>query len=270
MFSFRKLVVLALVAALAVSSLSFVTAQKRLSCAVCESFVDEVNTCISSTRETHTVQARFRIDEKKHIPFKRSEYRLQQIFDEEAPDRVVNNWGLFNRQIERESQEKRQAELEARTVNATEEERAKEEEYEELRSASLRESREEFEKQSISHSLQLEVLYKLAHGAESDEKLKSEVKSTLEELLEDHTDEAIMLFHKDVANLKHKLCVDVMEACKKVKPKKKKPAKKTVKKTSTTTNTTTTTTTTTTTSSTSEQPTTSSDPAPTEPVKQEL
>jgi len=53
----------------------------RLQCATCKTFVDEVHRGILETKETHTVQVRFRIDEKIHIPYSRSEYRLLEIMD---------------------------------------------------------------------------------------------------------------------------------------------------------------------------------------------
>jgi hypothetical protein len=58
-----------------------------LSFAVCKTTIDEVEQSIATTTETHTVQVRFRIDEKKRIPYARSEYRLMQILEEETRDR---------------------------------------------------------------------------------------------------------------------------------------------------------------------------------------
>jgi len=65
----------------------------RLQCATCKTFVDEVHRGILETKETHTVQVRFRIDEKIHIPYARSEYRLLEIMDSLC-DGAMKDYGV--------------------------------------------------------------------------------------------------------------------------------------------------------------------------------
>jgi len=57
--------------------------RKDLYCGVCLAVVDEVETEIANTKESHTVQVRFRVDEKKRIPYARTEYRIIEIIENE-------------------------------------------------------------------------------------------------------------------------------------------------------------------------------------------
>lgn len=57
--------------------------------------------------------------------------------------------------------------------------------------------------------------------------IRAEIKTTVRDFLEDYLDEAVLLFHKDVPELKQRLCVEITEACKpKRKPARKQPAPK--------------------------------------------
>jgi len=56
--------------------------------------------------------------------------------------------------------------------------------------------------------------------------LQSEVESAFNELIEEYLDEALLMFHRDVTDIKSKLCVEVSEACKPTKRKKKKQGRK--------------------------------------------
>lgn len=49
--------------------------------AACRAIVDEVHQGIDDTVEKHTVQVRFRVDEKIRIPYARTEYRLIEILE---------------------------------------------------------------------------------------------------------------------------------------------------------------------------------------------
>ena len=60
-------------------------AAKALYCALCEAVVDEVDAAIALTASSHghTVQTKWRIDEKRHIPYARTEHRLMEIIEDE-------------------------------------------------------------------------------------------------------------------------------------------------------------------------------------------
>jgi len=59
---------------------------KALYCALCEVVVDEVNAAIDRTADEHGhfVQTKWRIDEKRRIPFARTEHRVMEIIEQEV------------------------------------------------------------------------------------------------------------------------------------------------------------------------------------------
>jgi hypothetical protein len=69
----------------------------EIRCAVCEVLVDEMDLAILETdkKQAHTVQTRWRVDEKRRIPYSRTEYRLMEILEEELEGKY-NNYGIYN------------------------------------------------------------------------------------------------------------------------------------------------------------------------------
>ena len=61
-----------------------------------------------------------------------------------------------------------------------------------------------------------------AHGlhVESSSRVSSEIRSAVSDFLEEHLDATVLLFHRDEADIKRKLCVDLAAAC---KPNQRKP-----------------------------------------------
>ncbi len=59
---------------------------RNLYCGVCNALISEIASGIAATTETHMVQTRWRIDEKKRIPYARSEARLIEILEDVVPD----------------------------------------------------------------------------------------------------------------------------------------------------------------------------------------
>lgn len=58
--------------------------------------MDEVEEGIENTAEKHTVQVRFRLDEKVRIPYARTEYRLIEILESVCPNvEVLAQKGWF-------------------------------------------------------------------------------------------------------------------------------------------------------------------------------
>lgn len=64
-----------------------------------------------------------------------------------------------------------------------------------------------------------------AHGlhVETSSRVSSEIRSAVSDFLEEHLDAAVLLFHRDEADIKRKLCVDLSAAC---KPNQRKPKTK--------------------------------------------
>jgi len=55
--------------------------KKELSCGTCRLVLADLLTGIESTNETYSIQTRFRIDEKKRVPYSRSEYNINEILE---------------------------------------------------------------------------------------------------------------------------------------------------------------------------------------------
>jgi len=70
--------------------------RKDLLCPVCVVLVDETIAGINRTEETHSVQTKWRIDEKKNalkIPYAYSEYRLMEIIEKDV-ERSLKDYAL--------------------------------------------------------------------------------------------------------------------------------------------------------------------------------
>jgi len=65
----------------------------QLFCGVCEVMINEVERSIADTRENYEVQTRFRVDEKKRIPYARTEFRIMEILENDISDRF-NDYGV--------------------------------------------------------------------------------------------------------------------------------------------------------------------------------
>ena len=80
-----KAAVLAAAALLAASSPPGVAEAARappaVQCSVCKHVVSAIEQGIADTKETHTVQVAFRMDEKVRVPYARSEYRLYEVVE---------------------------------------------------------------------------------------------------------------------------------------------------------------------------------------------
>ena len=73
------------------------SSSKALYCALCEVVVDEVEAAIARTAEehAHTVQTKWRIDEKRHIPYARTEHRVMEILEDELQP-ALQRYGAAN------------------------------------------------------------------------------------------------------------------------------------------------------------------------------
>merc|ERR1719189_869575 len=59
-----------------------------IACSVCEVVVHLIDEGINATTETHTIQTRFRIDTKKRTPYRRTEFRILEVIDNDVPDKM--------------------------------------------------------------------------------------------------------------------------------------------------------------------------------------
>jgi len=295
----------------------------RLACGVCEALVDEVNAAIDSTTQTHSVQTRFRIDEKKRVPFARTEYNLLEIMEGDKFPKRFEKYGIVKPHTKTSKHMKRAWDLKgegkeiepivgekvrrpvkkpqppkpatpaaaapatdaapaadaAATVAAAVNEAATastdaavppatdaaatdaaaaapaadaaapasdaapaadagaaaaaaaaaEADLPELPPLpfdpfrpsgdlplSLKNNHVYLALSSLQSSTGLRI--------ESGKRIASEIKDQVSEFLEEYLDEAMLMFHRDVPDLKQKLCVEVTEACVAPKRKAKKPA----------------------------------------------
>jgi len=65
-----------------------VKAREELFCGVCEILVYHVEEGIELTKENHTVQTAFRMDGKKRTPYKRTEFRILEVIDNDVPGKL--------------------------------------------------------------------------------------------------------------------------------------------------------------------------------------
>jgi hypothetical protein len=252
----------------ALSCLAGMATAGRLACGVCEALVDEVNLSILTSEKTHTVQTRFRVDEKKRVPYSRTEHHLLEIMEaDDFPKRfekygVVKPWTKTAKHMKRayslaaegkeieaivpQPKKKRappapaaeaatdpaasaSAEGDAAAAapaDSTPSDPAKAAETEEVLPVyvpfkpsgalplSLRNNHFHLVEHTVTTTTGLNV--------ERSATLTREIKDDLDAFLEEYLDEAMLMFHRDVPDLKEKLCVEITEAC---VPKKKKSKK---------------------------------------------
>ena len=162
---------------------------RGLYCALCEVVVDEVEAAVERTSSSHghTVQTAWRIDEKRRIPYARTEHRLMEILEDELPQ-ALPLYGACNHTD-------RQRLIRRRTA-------------EQLPTSALLPSA------AADAEAEGGLEYSPAFFSQSAA-LLSRLRSLYERLLESHLEDAILLFHKEEPDIRHKLCVTKARACKK-------------------------------------------------------
>ncbi len=75
---------------------------REVSCGVCAALVQEVQRGVDETAETHTVQVRFRVDEKIRVPYARTEARLLEIFENLCRDSLAKRYVLGEEPVSNE------------------------------------------------------------------------------------------------------------------------------------------------------------------------
>lgn len=86
---------LALAALLALLQATLAPASaSSLACGVCEAIVDEVEKGILATPSQHLVQTRFRVDEKRRVPYARTEHNLLEILESSSFTRKFDAYGV--------------------------------------------------------------------------------------------------------------------------------------------------------------------------------
>ena len=70
---------------------------RELYCALCEAVMDEMESAIAriEAQHSHTVQTAWRIDEKKRIPYARTESVLLQLLEDDVPP-LLRHYGVTN------------------------------------------------------------------------------------------------------------------------------------------------------------------------------
>ena len=258
---------------------------------LCPCACAQVNQSILETTLTHSVQTRFRVDEKKRIPYARTEHNLFDILESDSLHQrfrkygVVKPWTKTAKEMKRGYEQQGAANADATQAAANGGDAAattaKEGEAAATTQATpaepqVAESAEpaapvsatttdpaaatdaaaaavdgsapasdsaatpaaaapSFTPFRPTGSLPLALQFNHPHlalsslkslhnlvGIDSSAGIHAEIKATLESFLEEYLDEALMMFHKDVPQLKQKLCVEITEACKPARPRTKK------------------------------------------------
>jgi hypothetical protein len=211
-----------------------------------------VNAGIAATTITHQVQTRFRVDEKKKIPYARTEHNLLEIIEAKdfakkfdqyaivkprspAAASIKQAYGLAatagatGELSQQQQQQQPQASSEetpaadASTAATTEADASGDAAAEPVVSAPA--PPREFVApagqplpQSLAnhhvHLVHLDHTRGTALSVEHNSRVSSRIRAAVANFLEDNLDETVLLFHKDVPDIKTKLCVDVTEVCK--------------------------------------------------------
>jgi hypothetical protein len=162
----------------------FSYSRTELGCGVCQSLVDEMNVAIEATAETFVVQTRWRIDEKKKIPYARTEHRLLEILETELAS-ALNKYGV--------QPQPTRLHHAANDNDGT--------------------------SSAASAAIQFPFLKLVKTAGVSDQDVKSgkdvttDIQSTYEHLVEEYLEEIMLLFHRDENDIKQKLCIDLTQSC---------------------------------------------------------
>jgi len=191
-FLFSVVVVLLLSAVVGVDSSDL--PDKSLYCAVCELLVDEMEAGIERTTNQFTVQTKWRIDEKKRIPYARTEHRLLEILEEEIHP-LLRFYGSSNQTGRIRLIRKEEAAKKTEINNQTNDHQ---------------QSLDSSSSTSSSDSLQ---------SPPSDFSYSASITQSIialyDKLLDSWLEEIILLFHREEAEIKTKLCIKTVRACKK-------------------------------------------------------
>jgi len=147
---------------------TFTTAfSQRYACGVCETLVDETNEHIAALdlEKNHLVQTKWRIDEKRKIPFSRTEASILEILEEKLPSKITQ-YGVQD---------------DLWTTNG--------------------------------HVKILHYSQSISEGFVNTTKLTDTLKKTYEHMREEHLEEITLAFHKNIDDIKTKLCVDIIGVC---------------------------------------------------------
>jgi hypothetical protein len=204
---------------------------------------------IAATTITHQVQTRFRVDEKKKIPYARTEHNLLEIIEAKdfakkfdqyaivkprsaAAASIKQAYGLaatagatdeHSQQQQQQPSSEETPASEPDTAATTETDASGDAAAEPVVSAPV--PPREFVApagqplpQSLAnhhvHLVHLDHTRGTALSVEHNSRVSSRIRAAVANFLEDNLDETVLLFHKDVPDIKTKLCVDVTEVCK--------------------------------------------------------
>jgi len=171
---------------------------RELKCSLCEVIVDEVEAGIVRTSNKHNVQSRFRIEEKKYIPYARTEYRILEILEDEIPNHLAG-YGIVRGskwRVAKPTPPPASTTIPPPPPPSTEEGESS-----------------GTEDASAAASTSTTTPAPPQPDVEVSEKNTKKLKAVYEELLFGHTDEITLLFHRDEENIKRKMCIDLIKAC---------------------------------------------------------
>jgi len=266
--SLRALPMLLLAALLALLQAPAAADASRLQCGVCEAIVDEVNAGIAATSLKHSVQTRFRVDEKKRIPYARTEHNLIEIIESKSFVKRFDKYAVVKpntksasamrqayadaaagivpqpepEEVEPVATEAAAAEpaavttepaaaaatgdAEAATTPAAADAAGDAAATPAAAAAPAKPAKKvAFWPPAGSSVLPLALEHGHAHLVpadsvrsttilfESGTDVQDEIKDSVNEFVEQHIDEVVLLFHRDTPNIKHKLCTEITESC---------------------------------------------------------
>jgi len=204
----------------------------ELFCGVCEVMVAEVEAGIAATTEKHEVQTRFRVDEKKRMPYARTEYRIMEILENDIatkfsdygvlPDRGVHGHQVLAKKSSAAvstpasttndtvaspstpSPSTPSTETVPSTDSSTPPTSA---------SASTTESATTGATADVSTSTPTSGESKPSHKLRHSKRLSAEMKRVYHWMLDRYQDDITLVFHRSEPNPLQRVCNDIIGAC---------------------------------------------------------
>ena len=169
---------------------------RDLYCALCEAVVDEMESAIGRVEQSHahTVQTAWRIDQKRRIPYARTESVLLGLLEDDLPP-LIKLYGVTNHTGRQRLLRRHDApqldkaplipEQDSDSANTTED--------------SSSSSQSPYSSSEFS----------------SSSTLTSTLSALYDRMLDSYLEDFILAFHKQVSDVKQQLCVSSVRACKK-------------------------------------------------------
>ena len=195
------------------SASSDVSKSRDLYCALCEAVMDEMEAAISRLQESHghTVQTAWRIDEKRRIPYARTESVLLGLLEDDVPP-LLRLYGVSNHTGRQRLLRRHDApQLDKAPLIPDDEQHSDQQSSDDSASSAGSENGSA----SISNSSSSAKLPYSASEFSSTSTLTDTLSALYVRMLDSYLEDIMLAFHKQHADVKDALCIKTIRACKK-------------------------------------------------------